>query len=36
MVACQNYDSPRSCGDQVSGGAHKLVFVMHSGAAREV
>jgi hypothetical protein len=36
MVICQNYNSPRSSDNQVSNGAHKLVFVMHSGDAQEV
>jgi hypothetical protein len=36
MVICQNCNPPRSSEDQVSDGAHKLVFVMHSGDAQEV
>ncbi len=36
MVVCQNCDSPRSSDDQVSDGAHKLVFVMHSGDTQEL
>jgi hypothetical protein len=35
-VICQNCDSPRLSEEKVSDGAHKLVFVMHSGDAQEV
>jgi hypothetical protein len=35
-MICQNCNSPRSSDDQVSDGAHKLVFVMLSGDAQEV
>jgi hypothetical protein len=36
MAVCQNCGSPRSSDDQVSDGAHKLVFMMPSGDTKEV